>query len=94
MKRTEHEVWAIVSKDHGVDGRSAPARSVVKKIYDYEADARDNVFPPFQVEPMTITPTVVLNQLRAKITPEMEYVMKIYKPEAIVAHLLGKEPIG
>lgn len=89
-KKRELEAWAIVKMDRGPDDRGTP-NPIVKKIFDEEYDAKNAVFPPYEVQPITIPVGAVLDDLAARITPMMLFVLETYKSEAILNHITGRE---
>lgn len=80
--------FAIVSYDHGVDGR-APRRQVIKAVYEDESEAARHCFAPFEIAPIEYDLNDELDKLAARVTPVQGFIMSQYKGGAIASHLQG-----
>ena len=81
------EVWAIVEMDHGVDGRAVPPTPIVKKIFDYEAEANEAVFKPYRVVKLEINLMAQLAEVERKLTVKQKYALSQFNGQGIKDYL-------
>lgn len=89
------KAWAIGEKQfYPDDPTGKPPSFKPKRIYDSKTEAEEHVFSPYHVEEIEIDINTELDKLLAHMTPQLAHLMRTYRPEAIVRHLLGKQKVG